>query len=70
MRDGLEDLLHEIERLGLHSIAVPPLGCGNGGLDWDDEVRPLLEATFAQAPEVRAYVYEPSPVVEPVSINS
>jgi O-acetyl-ADP-ribose deacetylase (regulator of RNase III) len=25
-----------------HSIALPPLGCGNGGLDWG-EVRPLIE---------------------------
>ena len=31
-REGLEDLLREVERLDIRSIAVPPLGCGNGGL--------------------------------------
>jgi hypothetical protein len=30
---------------GIQSLAVPPLGCGNGGLDWGD-VRPLLETTL------------------------
>ena len=59
VRDGLEDLFRELERLGVDSIAVPPLGCGNGGLDWEVEVRPLVEEAFAPVPEVRAYVYEP-----------
>lgn len=31
---GLVALKQEIERLGIKSIAIPPLGCGNGGLDW------------------------------------
>jgi len=33
---GLEDLATTIEALGITSIALPPLGCGNGGLDWVD----------------------------------
>ena len=70
VRDGLEDLLHEIERLDLRSVAVPPLGCGNGGLDWESEVRPLIEATFAQKPEVLVYAYEPSPVTNPIVISA
>ncbi len=40
---GWIDLLREIERLDIHSIALPPLGCGNGGLDWESEVRPLID---------------------------
>lgn len=39
---GLVDLRRVIIELGIASIAVPPLGCGNGGLDWA-EVRPLIE---------------------------
>jgi O-acetyl-ADP-ribose deacetylase (regulator of RNase III) len=39
---GLEDLRRVVQDLGITSIAVPPLGCGNGGLDWAD-VRPLIE---------------------------
>ncbi|NMO50678.1 macro domain-containing protein [Actinoplanes sp. TBRC 11911] len=38
---GLEDLIKVIEEYGISSIAVPPLGCGNGGLKWSD-VRPLI----------------------------
>ena len=30
---GLQDLISTVRRLGIKSIAVPPLGCGNGGLD-------------------------------------
>ena len=42
IRDGLVDLVAQVRRLGIRSIAIPPLGCGNGGLDWA-EVRPLIE---------------------------
>jgi O-acetyl-ADP-ribose deacetylase (regulator of RNase III) len=31
---GLDDLVRLVGELGLRSIAVPPLGCGNGGLAW------------------------------------
>lgn len=30
--EGLVSLIAEVRRLGIRSIAVPPLGCGNGGL--------------------------------------
>ncbi len=39
-------------------MAVPALGCGNGGLDWDT-VRPLIEEAFAALPEVRVLLYDP-----------
>jgi len=39
--EGLDDLRDVIEELGISSIALPPLGCGHGGLDWD-EVRSLV----------------------------
>ena len=32
--DGLADLVAQVRERGIRSIAVPPLGCGNGGLDW------------------------------------
>lgn len=49
---GLEALVEEIQRLEIKSIAVPPLGCGNGGLRWED-VRPRIEAALGQLPGVR-----------------
>ena len=39
---GLEALKQDIRRLGIRSIAIPPLGCGSGGLAWSD-VRPRIE---------------------------
>lgn len=55
---GLEDLAATIERLHIRSIAIPPLGCGNGGLDWND-VRPRIESAFAKLPDVRVLVFGP-----------
>src|ERR1043166_5702479 len=55
---GLQDLVATIRLLGIRSIAIPPLGCGNGGLDWSD-VRPRIEAALAELPDVRVLVYPP-----------
>jgi O-acetyl-ADP-ribose deacetylase (regulator of RNase III) len=56
---GLTALVAEIQRLGIRSIAVPPLGCGLGGLRWS-VVRPLIERAFAPLPDVQVFLYEPS----------
>lgn len=64
---GLRALITEISRLRIGSIAVPPLGCGNGGLDWR-VVRPLIEAAFATVPEVRVLLYAPSGAPEAAAI--
>ena len=45
--EGLDDLADVVERLGAHSISMPPLGCGLGGLDWRI-VRPLIECKLAR----------------------
>lgn len=62
---GLAALVADIKRLGIGSIAVPPLGCGLGGLDWRD-VRPRIERAFAQLPEVKVLLFAPdgAPAVE------
>ncbi|HDH02748.1 MAG TPA: Appr-1-p processing protein, partial [Actinobacteria bacterium] len=56
---GLEDLGRVIEELGLESIAVPPLGCGNGGLDWA-EVRPLIESVVGELDGVNVLLFAPT----------
>lgn len=55
---GLKDLVRTVQALRIRSIAIPPLGCGNGGLDLN-EVRPRIEAVLAEVPEVEALIYEP-----------
>lgn len=55
---GLKSLAAEIKKRDIRSIAIPSLGCGFGGLDWD-EVRPRIEAALSDCPDLRAVVFEP-----------
>lgn len=55
---GLRDLTRVIEDLEIHSIAVPPLGAGNGGLDWS-LVRPLIMRYLGSLPDTRVLLFEP-----------
>jgi O-acetyl-ADP-ribose deacetylase (regulator of RNase III) len=61
---GLRDLVATVRSLGIRSIAVPPLGCGNGGLEWAD-VRPRIEAAFAKLPDVKVHLFAPGHAPEP-----
>lgn len=56
---GLEDLVQVVQRLDIGSIAIPPLGCGNGGLKWH-AVEPLIHAAFDKLPEVDVRLYPPA----------
>lgn len=58
VESGLSDLVEQIRRFNIRSIALPPLGCGNGGLDWN-EVRPRIEEAFGALPDVRVLLYSP-----------
>lgn len=65
--DGLADLVQVVGGLKVRSIAVPPLGCGLGGLDWQ-EVKPLIVAAFAELPEVRVVLFEPAGAPAPIDV--
>src|SRR5208283_4572767 len=59
IESGLQALVAEVRRLGIRSIAMPPLGCGLGGLDWN-KVRPMIERAFANLPDVRLLLFAPA----------
>jgi O-acetyl-ADP-ribose deacetylase (regulator of RNase III) len=55
---GLQIVVQEWEKWGVKSLAVPPLGCGHGGLEWAD-VEPLIVSYLSRLPiEVQLYVPE------------
>ena len=58
IESGLEDLIRVINERGIQSIALPPLGSGLGGLDWQ-KVRTRIEKTL-QNSNARILVYDPS----------
>ena len=64
---GLRALASDIERLRIQSIALPPLGCGNGGLDWSD-VFPRIKAALALLQGVRVLVFAPNGAASPKAI--
>ena len=63
---GLDELARVASEKQIRSLALPPLGCGNGGLDWQ-EVRPLIEALAAKLPDVEIIAYEPTPQYQNVA---
>jgi len=65
--EGLVDLVRVVRAHELRSIAVPPLGCGNGGLRWSD-VRPRIERAFEPLPAVRILLFAPEGAPEPAAI--
>jgi O-acetyl-ADP-ribose deacetylase (regulator of RNase III) len=57
---GLADLAGVVRVLGIRSIAVPALGCGNGGLAWI-QVEPRIRAALSSLGDVRVVLYPPRP---------
>lgn len=56
---GLDDLVRVIREREIRSVALPPLGCGNGGLEWS-EVRPKIEAALGQLDDVEVITFAPT----------
>ncbi len=64
---GLQSLEEVVRKFRISSLAIPPLGCGLGGLRWD-EVFPIMEKMFKKMPEVKWIVFEPKGTPKPESM--
>ena len=59
IESGLDDLIRVIKEKNIRSIAIPPLGCGNGGLDWN-VVKPIIESKLNPLKDqISIEIYEP-----------
>ncbi|MGP0070505.1 MAG: macro domain-containing protein [Bryobacteraceae bacterium] len=58
IESGLKALIETVRHEDIKSIAVPPLGCGNGGLDWS-KVRPRIESAFKSLADVASFCTSP-----------
>lgn len=63
IEDGLIALRDELKKGEIKSIAIPPLGCGNGGLNWE-KVKLLIEKYLESIENVEIIIYEPNAAVK------
>jgi O-acetyl-ADP-ribose deacetylase (regulator of RNase III)/uncharacterized protein YwgA len=63
IEDGLDALCNVIREYGITSIAIPPLGCGNGGLDWA-HVRPLIRDKLSSFENVDIVLFAPKDAID------
>jgi O-acetyl-ADP-ribose deacetylase (regulator of RNase III) len=65
IEEGLKELVNIIHEYKIKSIAIPPLGCGNGGLRWE-KVKLLIEKYLSDLREVDIIIYEPNELVKEI----
>ena len=53
---GLETFAQVYSEWGIHSIAFPPLGCGNGRLDFASQVQPIMHKYLSRLP-IDVFIY-------------
>jgi len=59
IQQGLDDLIKVIQQRNIHSIALPAIGCGLGGLDWN-VVYEVIDMKLSSLPDsIAIFVYEP-----------
>lgn len=56
---GLNDLLRVIREHNVKSISIPPLGCGNGGLDWNEVKELIVKKLQTIDNPIEVTIYEP-----------
>jgi O-acetyl-ADP-ribose deacetylase (regulator of RNase III) len=58
IEDGLDDFLKIVETYQITNVAIPPLGAGNGGLEWE-KVKKIIEKKLHSL-DIDIFVYEPT----------
>lgn len=58
IEEGLKKFVDTYKDKGIRSISFPPLGCGNGGLNWEEEVKPLME-NYLKKLDINVYIHLP-----------
>src|SRR4051812_30824012 len=59
---GLKSFANRYNEFSITSVGFPQLGCGNGELDWEKQVRPLMEKHLGALPiEVFIHLYRKDP---------
>jgi len=61
IEEGLEDLKRVLKEYNIKSVAIPPLGAGNGGLDWQ-KVKKIIENKLINT-DVEIFIYEPTQLI-------
>lgn len=69
IQSGLVALVEEIRSKGIKSVAIPPLGCGNGGLEWEN-VFPLIQTAFESFDHVQVMVFVPESTTHSLRTHS
>jgi O-acetyl-ADP-ribose deacetylase (regulator of RNase III) len=65
IESGLQELVEVIKVYNIKSIAIPPLGCGNGGLKWE-KVKQLMDKYLGALKDVDIIVFEPNDAVKEI----
>ena len=68
IKKGLKDLRRVIMDFGITSIAIPPLGCGLGGLQWP-EVKRLIIGELKDLKSVSIHMFDPGGSPEPGNLR-
>ncbi|MEP7321598.1 MAG: macro domain-containing protein [Saprospiraceae bacterium] len=61
---GLDALRELLIKDDIKSVAIPPLGCGNGGLDWE-KVKPMITSKL-NVLNIQIFIYEPNSAIKDV----
>ena len=68
---GLQKFVEHYTDYGIASVSFPQLGCGHGELDWETQVRPLMERYLTDLPiPVYIHLYQPPPDFVPERLDA